>query len=95
MNIPEKAFELPFYHRFIFVSKNCSFNDSIVFQISRSIKSVERAYRVAVEMFKYRYPEFNEMCAVFYGHAEDRDETDSCFYTYKKFKKRFRLNAEE
>ena len=93
MKIPEKIFELPLYHRFIFVPKNCSFYSAPGYQISGSIKSVDRAYKIAVEMFKRDYPDFSEMCAVFYGHVDDSCEEKACFYTIKKFKKRFRLNA--
>ena len=98
MKIPDKAFELPLVHRFVFVCKNESFNSALRVQISGSIKSVKRAYQIAVELCKTdifkRFPKMEGcMCAVFYGPVSDYacDDGNEAFYTTKKFKKRFSL----
>lgn len=95
MKIPKKAFDLPLFHRFIFVPKNTSLYAAPVIQISSSIKSVERAYKIAVELLKELDPNFDDMCAVFYGHVSDfayEEYASLSFYTIKKFKKRFKLD---
>ena len=98
MKIPDKAFELPLVHRFVFVRKNESFNLALRIQISGSIKSVKRAYLIAVELYKQdilkRHPEMQGVsCAVFYGPVSDYacDDGNEVFYTTKKLKKRFSL----
>ena len=93
MKIPKKAFDLPLFHRFIFVPKNTPFNTAVGFQISGRIKTIERAYKIAVEMFKKTELNIDCFCAVFYGHVSDDAESlyHTSFYTVKKFKKRFKL----
>ena len=91
MKVPDKAFDLPLYHRFIFVPKGTSFYTATGVQISGSIKSVERAYKIALELMKDDFRKTDVMCAVFYGHVSDAREEDAVFYTTKKFKKRFKL----
>ena len=91
MKIPEKAFDLPLYHRFVFVPKGTPFFKAPGVQISGSIKSVKRAYQIAVELIKKDFQDIDVMCAVFYGRVSDYSETHVSFYTTKKFKKRFKL----
>ena len=102
MKIPDKAFELPLVHRFIFVRKDEPFNLALRVQISGSIKSVKRAYQIAVELCKTdilkRFPEMQgAMCAVFYGPVSDYacDDGKEVFYTTKKFRKRFTLGEND
>ena len=100
MKIPDKAFELPLVHRFVFVRKNEPFNIALRVQISGSIKSLKRAYQIAVELCKTEllksFPETEScMCAVFYGPVSDYDDGSEVFYTTKKFKKRFSLGEKQ